>query len=245
MLIGSQNIEKIATSNDDSGIRECFSILMKTQQSDVITCVSKLLTVFESKPDSLLKQVFATVNTDFPNDVGLLGLFFFNIVSLNPGEAMFLPANIPHAYLSGDCIECMACSDNVIRAGLTPKFKDVDTLLAMLNYEGKTAESQLFEPKLIDNVQYYIPPVKDFAVAVIKIPKNTKGDFRNTKYGSILLIYQGSCCIKYRTALNVAEEKKAIKGNIFFIPGNLKENIEVIVDETEDFIGFQSMYNSF
>ena len=43
-------------------------------------------------------------------------------------------ANEPHAYISGDCVECMALSDNVIRAALTPKFKDVDTLCSSLHY---------------------------------------------------------------------------------------------------------------
>ena len=35
----------------------------------------------------------------------------------------------------GDCVECMALSDNTIRAGLTPKFKDVETLCNMLHYK--------------------------------------------------------------------------------------------------------------
>ncbi len=38
------------------------------------------------------------------------------------------------SYLDGHCIECMACSDNVVRAGLTPKFKDVDQLCSMLTF---------------------------------------------------------------------------------------------------------------
>jgi len=45
-----------------------------------------------------------------------------------------LAANEPHAYLKGDCVECMATSDNVVRAGLTPKLKDSDTLIKMLTY---------------------------------------------------------------------------------------------------------------
>ena len=35
-------------------------------------------------------------------------MFFLNVVTLQPGEAMFLGANVPHAYLSGDCVECMS-----------------------------------------------------------------------------------------------------------------------------------------
>ena len=63
---------------------------------------------------------------------------------IQPGEAMFLRANLPHAYLSGDCVECMACSDNVVRAGLTPKFMDVETLCEMLDYTPKNANANKF-----------------------------------------------------------------------------------------------------
>lgn len=50
--------------------------------------------------------------------------------------------NGPHAYISGDILECMALSDNTVRAGLSPKHKDVDTLLHMLIYKGEEAEKQ-------------------------------------------------------------------------------------------------------
>lgn len=53
---------------------------------------------------------------------------------LKEGEAIFLPANEPHAYISGDIIECMATSDNVIRAGLTPKLRDVKVLCKSLTF---------------------------------------------------------------------------------------------------------------
>lgn len=44
-------------------------------------------------------------------------------VRLEPFEAIYLAANEPHAYVSGELVEVMATSDNVIRAGLTPKFR--------------------------------------------------------------------------------------------------------------------------
>lgn len=74
----------------------------------------------------------------------------------------------------------MACSDNVVRAGLTPKFKDVDCLLSMLQYEPRTSNRIIFpskicpvhvpDPKLDLNpnsapeVSVYEPPVQEFAV---------------------------------------------------------------------------------
>jgi mannose-6-phosphate isomerase len=68
-------------------------------------------------------------------DVGVLAVLFFNYVKLSPGEALYIGANEPHAYLSGECLECMATSDNVVRAGLTPKYRDVQTLCSMLTYK--------------------------------------------------------------------------------------------------------------
>jgi mannose-6-phosphate isomerase len=67
-------------------------------------------------------------------DIGLLFIFFFNIMRLKRDEAVVITPNEPHAYISGDLVECMANSDNVVRGGLTPKLKDKETLYEMLPY---------------------------------------------------------------------------------------------------------------
>lgn len=71
-----------------------------------------------------------------------------------------------------DCMECMACSDNVVRAGLTPKYKDVETLCEMLEYKPSTASDNIFHPHqdpCDPYVTIYDPPVKDFAVMRIQV----------------------------------------------------------------------------
>lgn len=80
------------------------------------------------------EQVVLRLESQYPNDVGVIAAFFLNYVKLKCGEALYVGPNEPHAYLSGECVECMATSDNVIRAGLTPKHRDVRTLLSMLKY---------------------------------------------------------------------------------------------------------------
>lgn len=71
-----------------------------------------------------------------------------------------------------DCIECMACSDNVVRAGLTPKYKDVETLCEMLNYKGDDAGNKVFKPVVEDEFsEAFLPPVPDFAVVKIEVCK--------------------------------------------------------------------------
>ena len=81
-----------------------------------------------------LTRLIASFNEMFPNDCGVLSPILMNVVTLNEGQSLFVPANTPHAYITGEIIECMAASDNVVRCGLTPKFKDVDILCDMLTY---------------------------------------------------------------------------------------------------------------
>lgn len=77
-----------------------------------------------------------------------------------------------YIYIYLDCIECMACSDNVVRAGLTPKYIDVKTLCSMLDFSGTPAESKFFYGiKENSYTTTFRPPVPDFAVAHIEVFK--------------------------------------------------------------------------
>ncbi len=51
----------------------------------------------------------------FPGDPSAMAPFFLNYLLIAPGESFFMAANEPHAYVAGEIIECMACSDNVVR----------------------------------------------------------------------------------------------------------------------------------
>ncbi len=74
----------------------------------------------------------------FPSDPGILAALLMNRVTLQPGEAMYLPAGQMHAYLKGTGIEVMANSDNVIRGGLTNKHLDVSELVKVVDFEPRT-----------------------------------------------------------------------------------------------------------
>ena len=70
----------------------------------------------------------------YPGDVGVVGALLLNLVTLEPGQAIYLPAGNLHAYLEGVGVEIMASSDNVLRGGLTPKHVDVAELLSVLDF---------------------------------------------------------------------------------------------------------------
>ena len=136
---------------------------------------------------------------------------------------MFLGANVPHAYLDGNCIECMACSDNVVRAGLTPKLIDVDTLVGMLEYVPSSATERKFKPKIDEFENYvrevYSPPVWDFAVTKYQ----GEGEILVEKLdsSSVFLVTEGSCKVenvKVEEMSKFEEVSELRKGGVCYMP---------------------------
>lgn len=119
--------------------------------------IDQLAAAFQQKDSlSYREKLFLEMCAKYPGDVGLLAIFFLKLHSLNKGQAMFIPPGVPHAYLKGNIVECMASSDNVIRAGLTPKFNDIPTLIDVLTDQ----QAILYSP---DAPSYAYPaPVTEF-----------------------------------------------------------------------------------
>lgn len=100
----------------------------------------------------------------YPSDPGVLVTLLLNHVVLAPGEAMYLDAGVIHAYTSGFGVEIMAASDNVLRAGLTPKHVDVPELLQITNFT--PVPPPLWQPTVRGEIAYFDPPVTEFSLWV-------------------------------------------------------------------------------
>ncbi|KAJ1985455.1 Mannose-6-phosphate isomerase [Dimargaris cristalligena] len=158
-------------------LQALFHGLMTQEPEPVRQCIDALLAIKQpaDHPVDIL-ELLRRLNHQYPGDVGCLCIFVLNYFCLRRGEAIFLGANEPHAYLFGDCIECMATSDNVVRAGLTPKFRDVNTLVNMLTYTYGEAQDHIMEgtpaPAGSDpqvHVTVYDPPIPEFTVARVNV----------------------------------------------------------------------------
>lgn len=55
----------------------------------------------ESSRSLELANLVAKLASEFPGDVGCFCVYFLNYLTLQPGEALYLGPNEPHAYLSG------------------------------------------------------------------------------------------------------------------------------------------------
>jgi mannose-6-phosphate isomerase len=87
-------------------------------------------------PHAAACAAYASIARAYPGDPGVIAAMLLNHVRLEPGEALYLGAGVPHAYLSGLGVEIMANSDNVLRCGLTPKHVDVPELLRVVDFRG-------------------------------------------------------------------------------------------------------------
>ncbi|CDY11497.1 BnaA09g40630D [Brassica napus] len=144
-LVGSEEANQVfcISEHDEekvkSAVRTIFTLLMSAGPDTTKQIVSKLKhrLHMESQERHLTdkERLVLKLEKQYPDDIGVISAFFFNYVKLNPGEALYLGANEPHAYLFGECIEVMATSDNVVRAGLTSKPLDIQTLCSMLSYK--------------------------------------------------------------------------------------------------------------
>lgn len=127
-------------------------------------------------------------------DAGLVCFYLFNIVKINQGEGIFQDAGIPHAYLRGQNIELMACSDNVIRGGLTPKHVDIPALLDVIDCREVIPQIIPPAPQTIGSFTYQTP-AKDFALERLSYEPNTHQQGK-TENSSILLVMQGKILLR-------------------------------------------------
>ena len=118
-------------------LRVAFSRLLRLTP-DERSVISELAQAAEAiqEPDDVASfaRTASELNTYHPGDPGVLAALLMNRITLQPGDALFMPSGNLHAYLSGRGVEIMANSDNVMRGGLTPKYVNVDELLAVLDF---------------------------------------------------------------------------------------------------------------
>lgn len=129
----------------------------------------------------------------YPSDMGIFSPFLLNLISLKPGEAMYLPARQLHAYLHGLGIELMANSDNVLRGGLTSKHVDIPELLKVLKFEA--VQPQVLLPLEKEKGAFsYTCPAEEFNLDFINLDDQKEISLA-VQGPEILFCQQGQCTL--------------------------------------------------
>lgn len=137
----------------------------------------------------------------------------------------------------------MACSDNVVRAGLTPKFKDIDTLCSMLDYQpGPVDRFRMHWSKLDEFYETCSPPVPDFAMARLRLPAcatvNEAYRLPARSNASIILVLQGRA--KGQATISQSEVDLSF-GRVLFL--NAGQQLTLTVNDEDDLIVYQAFSN--
>ena len=199
---------------------------------ELLASLSRLGERLQESTDTLREEerYFLDLREQYGADVGLFSIFLLNLVHLERGEAIFTAAGIPHAYLKGTIVECMANSDNVVRVGLTPKYKDAETLIGILDYEPKPVP--VIDADLDFGPTSYRTPNPEFQVNWWRLrPGQERRESTEGKL-KVYLIAKGEILVRWSGRSESREETFA-QGQSFFIPA-LLEQFEVRAQDQVD-----------
>jgi len=127
-------------------------------------------------------------------DRGIFSIYFFNLLNLHPGNAIFQDAGLPHAYLEGQNIEIMANSDNVLRGGLSSKHIDVNELMKHIQFK-ETIPSVLQGMKTQDHFQVFPTPAPDFELSRVLLSEGQNVRLKSVS-AEIYFIMEGHIVFK-------------------------------------------------
>ena len=167
------------------------------------------------KDDNPVYEWVDRLNREYPGDIGVLSPLYLNLLKLNPGEAVYLPACELHAYLSGSGLEIMANSDNVLRGGLTQKHIDKTELTNVLSFD--SAEPDIIKREQLEVFEYFFPSIaEEFMLSVIEL-RDDKSKYKKEGQRSVEIIL----CTEGKAEISdlITEDRKTLlKGTSILIP---------------------------
>lgn len=197
---------------DNGGYKALYEHVMHMLQSEVTSCLKPLVErelerksrgeLTKDQPGWWVAKLYENQKME-EIDRGVFSIYFFNIVKVNPGEAVFQGAGVPHAYLEGQNVELMANSDNVLRGGLTPKHIDVAELCKHVLFEGVIPEVMKGD-KLNDEERNYACPVPDFGIHKIEMQAHDEFKIKTSSL-EIWVVLEGELQV---SGLNKLQVKK-------------------------------------
>ncbi|MDE1326124.1 mannose-6-phosphate isomerase, class I [Vibrio aestuarianus] len=207
----SDLVEQFELNQTSKGLQDFFTALLSLSGEQKEQAVNALLTHANHYSNDEIFTLILELAQQYPGDIGLFSPLMLNVLTLAPGEAMFLDARTPHAYLKGTGLEIMANSDNVLRAGLTPKHMDIAELASCTRFEEKPAATLLLQPIEERGALLFPVPVTDFKFAIYPQSNNVTVEVTSAE---IILPIDGDAILTHQNG----EKITIAKGCSVFIP---------------------------
>ncbi|MFE8942342.1 mannose-6-phosphate isomerase, class I [Streptomyces sp. NPDC007872] len=147
---------------EEAALREVLTALLTADPEETARTVAEATAAADRLGGA--HAPYARLAHHYPSDPGVVAAMLLHHVRLQPGEALYLGAGVPHAYLDGLGVEIMANSDNVLRCGLTPKHVDVPELLRIVRFD--PADPAILRPEASPSgEEVYETPTDEFRLS--------------------------------------------------------------------------------
>ncbi|EPD6700721.1 mannose-6-phosphate isomerase, class I [Cronobacter dublinensis] len=196
---------------NNDGLKHFFVSLMQLSLQEKNNVLCQLDESLHAGGFVHLQEFLIRLQKDYPGDIGILAPLLLHCITLEPGEAMFLRAGTLHAYVYGTAVEVMACSDNVLRAGLTPKKINLPELVSCTVFSETQEHALKLVPDIAGNERHYPVPVEDFRFSVMG---NCQQKLIEVDSAQILLVLEGLTTLRDTRG----EEMTLRVGQSVFIP---------------------------
>jgi mannose-6-phosphate isomerase len=198
---------------EDAALREVLTAILTADPEEMSRTVAEAAAACTRLGG--IYAPYADIAHHYPGDPGVIAAMLLNHVRLQPGEALYLGAGVPHAYLNGLGVEIMANSDNVLRCGLTPKHVDVPELLRIVRF--RPSDPGVLRPEASpDGEELYETPIDEFRLSRYVLPEAGSAHDLTRATPQILLCTAGSVR---------AGEHDLTPGRSVFVPAGEKAEV--------------------
>ncbi|KAJ5480765.1 hypothetical protein N7539_006659 [Penicillium diatomitis] len=209
---------------DDETLRRVCINLLSASADNVESIVKELQTLPESQfgADTYIPGLLDRLSKQYSvgDNGNLVATLLMNYLTLGPGDSVYVPADSIHAYLSGDIVECMARSDNVINTGFCPVAErdSVELFGQALTFSPHDAQSALLPRKKSDKglqgrTDVYAPPISEFSVLVTTLGAGETETHQAILGPSLMVVTKGCGSMKIPGDQNVELKE----GFVFFV----------------------------
>ncbi|GAA5066424.1 mannose-6-phosphate isomerase, class I [Streptomyces similanensis] len=206
-------VDLLHTRPEEAALREVLTAILAADREEIAHTVHETAAACDRLGGD--HAPYAGIAHHYPGDPGVLAAMLLNHVRLQPGEALFLGAGVPHAYLDGLGVEIMANSDNVLRCGLTPKHVDVPELLRVVRFEA--GDPGVLRPEAgPDGEEVYATPIDEFRLSRHVLPAGAAARDLTRHAPQILLCTAGAV---------QAGEHRLTPGQSVFVPAGERAEV--------------------
>ncbi|KAL2142887.1 hypothetical protein VTI28DRAFT_655 [Corynascus sepedonium] len=173
---------------DDMTVRHVQDLLRSTSKADL------------GSANYILDLLPRLQNQYGPQDPGsFVALACMNYMVLQPGDALYIPADGIHAYLSGDIVECMARSNNVLNSGFCPPAErsSIDLFADTLTFQAHSKEDMVLPSSKTDKsrtgrTRVYRPPMSEFDMLRAQLEAGEEDEISQSEGPGVLIVTSGT-----------------------------------------------------